>query len=603
VDVLRLTTDAPELAACWDRSRALGASPDGIPPDDGMVRGAALRDRVEALAPLEAMAVAVLGRAIGSVAQRDFLLLLADPEGVVVSTAGGGAFATTARDVRLIAGANWSERTRGTNAIGTAAVVNRELEVHGGAHFGRAYHDLVCYAAPIRGVDGTPLAVLDATSLLLAADPTVGRVIVETARAIEELIRLSAYASAGASVMRLVARTLDRIAGPALLVEARGAAIRGNADAKARFGELRKLRLDWTVLANEAANPSPHGLPLVGHGAWRMRVEPVVATDGTILAMLVVCELGHTIAPARRPVIAQDPFAAIFSEDARVTSAIAWARQLAASELPVMLLAETGAGKELFASALHTASPRARGPWHAINCGALSESLLESELFGYAPGAFTGAAREGRVGLFEAAHGGTLFLDEVAEMSPAMQAAVLRVVETGTFRRVGETRLVRTDVRLVCATCRDLEALVARGAFRQDLYYRLKGASVRIPPLRERTDIVALATHLLDGAATLDDDAAAALARYAWPGNVRELKNALAVARVASGGRPWLERGDLSPEITAAAAVVPLEELERDALRKTLAAVGGNVSEAARQLGVARSTVTRKLKKLRDRAR
>src|SRR5206468_2049604 len=159
---------------------------------------------------------------------------------------------------------------------------------------------------------------------------------------------------------------------------------------------------------------------------------------------------------------------------------------------------------ELFAQAIHAASPRGAGPFHAINCGALAPALLEAELFGYAPGAFTGADRDGRTGLFHAASGGTLFLDEVAEMSAAMQAALLR-------------------------------ALVATGGFRQDLYYRLKGALVRIAPLRERTDTVALARHLL-GDVGLSAGAAEAIARYAWPGNVRELKSVLAVARIVAAG-------------------------------------------------------------------
>ncbi|HEY0252883.1 MAG TPA: sigma 54-interacting transcriptional regulator, partial [Kofleriaceae bacterium] len=290
-----------------------------------------------------------------------------------------------------------------------------------------------------------------------------------------------------------------------------------------------------------------------------------------------------------------DPFAPIFAEDPGVLTAIEWSKKLAASDVPVMLLAETGSGKELFAQAIHAASPRASGPFHAINCGALAPSLLESELFGYAPGAFTGADRSGRTGLFRAASGGTLFLDEVAEMSPAMQAALLRVLETQTYRRVGDTRLERTDVRVLCATCRDLPALVAAGSFRQDLYYRLKGAIVRIAPLRERTDVAALAEYLAEQ--PISDEALAAIGRFTWPGNVRELKSVLAVARVvASGGE--IEPAHLPEEV--AAQTVPqtgIAEIERDALVRALAAAGGNVSEAARALGVARSTVHRMKKR------
>jgi transcriptional regulator with PAS, ATPase and Fis domain len=238
----------------------------------------------------------------------------------------------------------------------------------------------------------------------------------------------------------------------------------------------------------------------------------------------------------------------------------------------------------------------------AVNCGALAASLLETELFGYAPGAFTGAERGGRAGLFHAARGGTLFLDEVAEMSPAMQASLLRVIETGTFRRVGDTRLERTDVRVICATCRDLSAMVHAGTFRQDLYYRLKGATVRIPAVRERTDVLALAEHLLGSAVTLAPAAATAIARHSWPGNVRELKSTLAVAQLHADGAAWIELAHLPPELATAPAPAESGELdlvERDALRKAVAESGGNLSVAARRLGVARSTLYRMLRRHR----
>ena len=298
-----------------------------------------------------------------------------------------------------------------------------------------------------------------------------------------------------------------------------------------------------------------------------------------------------------------DAFSPIFAEDAEVQAAIAWSRRLATSELPVMLLAETGAGKELFARAIHLASARATGPLHAINCGALAPSLLETELFGYAPGAFTGAERGGRTGLFHAARGGTLFLDEVAEMSPAMQATLLRVFETGTFRRVGDTRLERTDVRVICATCRDLATMVEAGTFRQDLYYRLKGATVRIPALRARTDVLALAAHLLGPGVVLAPAAASAIARHPWPGNVRELKSLLAVAQLQADGAAWIELEHLPPELAtvrAASATGALDVMERETLHKVIAESGGNLSVAARRLGIARSTLDRMLRRHRS---
>jgi len=357
---------------------------------------------------------------------------------------------------------------------------------------------------------------------------------------------------------------------------------------------LAALGLDWRALLGEALAPQDGGMPIaLGRGAWRLRLEPVAAPNGIIVAVLAVLEPGVVVrALERKPARRADPFAAIFADDATIAASIEWSRKLAASDVAVMLLAETGSGKELFAQAIHAASPRGAGPFHAINCGALAPSLLEAELFGYAPGAFTGADRAGREGLFHAASGGTLFLDEVAEMAPAMQAALLRVLETGAYRRVGDTRLARSDVRVLCATCKDLGALVAAGSFRQDLYYRLKGAVVRIAPLRERTDIAALAQHLL-GDISLSTEAAEAIARYAWPGNVRELKSVLAVARVVASCASRIELAHLPQELVAMPPPASIADVERDALVRALATAGGNVSEAARALGIARSTVHR----------
>jgi transcriptional regulator with PAS, ATPase and Fis domain len=278
------------------------------------------------------------------------------------------------------------------------------------------------------------------------------------------------------------------------------------------------------------------------------------------------------------------------------------------------LLAETGTGKELFARALHAASPRADGPFVALNCGALAAGVLESELFGYAPGAFTGALRGGSVGKLGAANGGTLFLDEIAEMPDALQAALLRVLDDGVYHRVGDNRPSRADFRLVCATCRDLPALVEQGAFRRDLFYRVHGGCITIPSVRERDDRVFVARGLLARLAApappleLTADAEAWIAEHDWPGNVRELKTALVHAVAMSGGEPITRA--CFPRVLVArpgggrSAVGPgaplsarsRDDVLRDAVREAMRASQGNVTEAARRLGVARSTIYRSLR-------
>lgn len=599
--------------ARWRRSRALGASSDGAPVDDALVRGEDLKLRAEHVEMLDVLGASALARATAQVSAHDFVLLLADADGVVVRSAGGGDFRTEAERVRLIEGASWGEPVRGTNAIGTAASEGRPTIVLGRAHYGRSYHRLACYAAPVLDPSGRVAAVLDATSTIEHATPQVGDAVFAAAGALTELLRLEAYASAGGAMLRVLSRALDRSDAPAMLVEPPGRITRMNASARTLLsgapagGQARALiGLDWATLEAEAFTPTAGGRPIGPD--LRAHVEPLVGASGAPLALIVHLEPRSSSTPRPAPPRppqrrASVPFAEIVCEDPTLTDAIEWARLVAASELPVMLLAETGAGKELFAKAIHAASPRAAGPFVAVNCGAIAPSLLESELFGYAPGAFTGADKRGRPGLFHAASGGTLFLDEVAEMPLAMQAALLRVLESGRYQRVGDTRPEESDVRVVCATCRDLEGAIEAGTFRRDLYYRLKGAALRIPALRDREDVIPLARALLAQRAarlglpapTLSIDAERAIAAHDWPGNVRELISTLDVALVAARGAPELDASHLpiDPPERPEPPRGGLLRAEAEALRAALAKYRGNVSAAARELGIARSTLYR----------
>ncbi|HEX9639908.1 MAG TPA: sigma-54-dependent Fis family transcriptional regulator [Candidatus Krumholzibacteria bacterium] len=286
-------------------------------------------------------------------------------------------------------------------------------------------------------------------------------------------------------------------------------------------------------------------------------------------------------------------------------------RRVAQVDSTVIITGESGSGKERIARLVHEESPRATGPFIAVSCGAITETLLESELFGHARGAFTGATHD-RPGLFEAANGGTLLLDEVGEVSPGMQVKLLRALQEREIRRVGENRSRRVDVRVVAATNRDLAHAVSAGAFRGDLYYRLKVVELHVPPLRERkADILPLARVLLAEAAVrmkrriadLTPRAADQLLRYAWPGNVRELENAMerAVA-LASASRVQVE--DLPEEIRQACPVPlvtggpvrPLEEIEKEYILASLRLNGGNQTRTAAQLRIGSATLYRKLK-------
>ena len=283
------------------------------------------------------------------------------------------------------------------------------------------------------------------------------------------------------------------------------------------------------------------------------------------------------------------------------------ARRVARVDSTVLITGESGVGKERVARLIHQESTRTAGPFIAINCGAVAENLLESELFGHVRGAFTGASQD-RVGLFEAASGGTLFLDEIGEVSPAMQVKLLRVLQEHEVRRVGENKNRRVDARVVAATNRDLAAEVRAGRFRQDLFYRLRVIDLEVAPLRDRKDdILPLArTFLVEMVERIKSDvtaftprAAQALTRYSWPGNVRELANAIERAVVLSTSTR-IDLADLPDEIRGVSRSVSsprsLDEVERDHILSTLNAAGGNRSRAAAELGIGIATLFRKLK-------
>ncbi|HWM87644.1 MAG TPA: sigma-54 dependent transcriptional regulator, partial [Kofleriaceae bacterium] len=288
----------------------------------------------------------------------------------------------------------------------------------------------------------------------------------------------------------------------------------------------------------------------------------------------------------------------------------------APTDATVLILGETGTGKELTARSLWQQSKRGDMPFVPVNCGALAEHLVESELFGHRKGAYTGADRDHK-GLFEVASGGTLFLDEIGELNKNVQVKLLRFLESGEIRRVGDTEPFKTDVRVVCATNRDLERETAEGRFRQDLFFRVSVAVVRLPPLRERRDdLVALVNHFAtEHGIKVSSEAMAILTSYEWPGNVRELRNVMLSASALSDGAFLHPRdfiffsggsgasgagGRRAREPTLEGLPLAgrtLEQIESTAIRQTLKQVGGNKTKAARALGIAPSTLYAKLKK------
>jgi two-component system response regulator FlrC len=390
------------------------------------------------------------------------------------------------------------------------------------------------------------------------------------------------------------------------------------------FTDLRMPGLDGMALLRKtrAESPETEVVVLTAHGTVAGAVEamklgafdyldkPLSGPDELRLVTSRAMERRHLREDAQRMRPSEDGEPVIIAEDRAMQAVMGQVRKVAATDATVLLLGESGTGKEVLSRALHRESKRAGGPFVAVNCAAISDSLLESEMFGHEKGAFTGAVSNHR-GRFELADRGTLFLDEVSELRPQLQAKLLRVLQERRFERVGGSRTIEVDARIVAATNCDLTEEMRAGRFREDLYHRLAVFPIRIPPLRERlADIIPLAEELLLRIArqlgcptlTLDDGARTRLATYAWPGNVRELGNVLERAAILSEGTLLGAELILTGPLAATsqhlgdATGEKLEDLEKDAIRRMLALTGGNRKRTAARLGIGLRTLYDKLK-------
>lgn len=574
------------LTESWRRAREAGIDParSGDPGATAIGTELERRRRLPMIARVVVEAEALL---IGGTPELDpdIRLAIVDAEGVIVATFGGGDFTRRADAVGFRPGRRWTEADRGTNGIGTALIIGDAVLVRSAAHVERQLHQLASVGVPVHAPDGSVIAVL---GLLLPRD-LVGqrpaRPLRVAARAIERMLAAGDGLGAWSPLPETLERLIARSDAPALLFESPGTIraaspaghamlerLRGDSTARSLADGVTVeglLGMGWAALAEAAAERGDDPLPVAIGGRederYLMHLEGIARQDGEIRVVLGLLErprprraAGHLREVSVRTIVGSDP---TFIEAKRT------AEQFARTDLPVLLVAETGAGKEVLARAIHDSSPRATEPFVAINCGSLSPQLLESELFGYGPGAFTGARPEGHDGKIQAAERGTLFLDEVAEMPPALQSSLLRVLEDGSYYRVGETILRKADIRIICATWRDLPSMIHDERFRQDLYYRIKGACIVIPPLRRRTDISDIVNFLLDKLcfemklpqARFTKDAMAMVKQFPWPGNIRELRSAVHHALVLGDGRRMLHPEHLPAEIRehAPAAMPP----------------------------------------------
>ncbi len=588
------------------------------------------RELLEASQPVMASARELL-------AETGTVMVLTDGAGVILNLEGDPRLRDAAANIHLLSGASWSELACGTNAIGTAIEVGQPVQIHSAEHYCSGIKRWSCSANVIRDpYDGTILGVIDVSGLSDTFNRHSLALVVATAGRIEN--RLAQHEMGFR--LRLLDHCMDRLSGAAadgvIVFDRRGRAVKANGaatdalvDLQRQRGEppaseLSRLRLSWREEAD-----LPDELPSWMRPEW---LEPVVK-DGERLGVLLRLPgrraAPSRVLPGREPASGEEgraedgAFARIVGEAAILRQAVGRARQLGKSRAPVLLLGETGVGKDVFAQCLHGASAARNGAFVALNCGGFSRELLTSELFGYVEGAFTGARRGGMVGKIEAADGGTLFLDEIGEMPKDLQPHFLRVLESGELYRVGETRPRKVNFRLVAATNRDLRSEVEAGRFRMDLFYRVAVTSIAIPALRERaSDIPLLAAHLVRELARrqgleprpLSPGAIDALQAYAWPGNVRELRNVIEGMLLTAEGEELTE-ADIPDEIrspaggavvvSAGPAMPPecrpgltgMENAERVALLRAMQAHRGNLTAVARDLGIAKSTVYAKLRR------
>ena len=395
-------------------------------------------------------------------------------------------------------------------------------------------------------------------------------------------------------------------------------------DGLAFLNEVRERKIDLRVLLVTAYGSIESAVEAMRVGADDYLTKPVDLYElrQRVTNLVEKEQLKEEVSTLREMLDKRYGFESIIGRSGPMERLFEQMKMVAPTRSSVLIIGESGTGKELVANALHRASPRRNDRFLAINCGAIPSDILESELFGHERGAFTGAVTR-KIGKFELAHRGSLFLDEISELYPELQVKLLRVLEERQVMRVGGSELIDVDFRLIAATNRDLEKEVAEARFREDLYYRLKVVTLRIPPLRERPgDLPVLAEHFLTAfcqehgkpPVQLSAEALEVLARYAWPGNVRELRNVLESAVIFHQGQE-ITPADLPAEVRGSTAVSAagspvqavvgqprtMDEIERQAILETLQRTGGHRARAADLLGIGLRTLQRKLKEYKDR--
>ena len=627
---------APLILRSWERCLRFGLTEQHPLPGVESLDRIALKTEQDRNRYLLTQGRPIMEHVFEQIRQSGSMVVLADANGLLLETVGDPDFVDRADRITLMAGASWDENQRGTNAIGTALAEEAPTEVLGAEHFLEHNGFLTCCACPIFGPDGRVIGVLDISGdyrsqqrhtlgLVRMSSAIVEKRLFETIHARDILVCFHSRADyLGSPKEGLAAVSPD---GQVQAMNRNGLELLG-------IRQVDAVRRDFSIVFESNLSALVDRLRGNTQGSCEISVNGKqihVQLRGQLPPLSIAGRVYDEPTALRPPPRRQESAAAqltldtLNTGDARLQAAIDRSRRILGRDIPILIQGESGAGKEMFAKAFHNSGPRQSGPFVALNCASIPETLIESELFGYQGGAFTGARKEGAPGKIQQAHGGTLFLDEIGDMPLNLQARLLRVLQERCVTPLGSTRAIQVDISLVCATHRKLREEVARGSFREDLYYRLNGMCVTLPALRERTDIRQMVGKLAAAETgnrspvRFSESAMQALENYAWPGNIRQLFNVIRVAiALLDDGETLISETHLPEELFESLPIAPsvplgnsdvwaaapldnagsLEEIGRLAALRTLEAAGGNISAAARQLGISRNTLYRKLGRL-----
>lgn len=574
--------------------------------ESSILTPAQLRERLDAQEALIEASKDVLPFLVRYLKGKRYIILLCDGEGYILKSVGHPPFLSKAQTVHLSPGANWREDVKGTNAIGTALAEKRPVQVIGWEHYVRENHFLNCWATPILNANGEPAGILDISGETGGEDERLAEIVLMGGKMIEQNLKMLELQNKVRFCQEGIKIAGDMLREGFVTINNRGEISNINEAGCRMLGYKRE-----EVIGRHASEVFSAATGLLIREKFRSPQGDNTGTSVNSCFSQVVDEYGSVLGAVgvMRPGLQAVRSETYWVGRSELTRKVFdQAAKAAASLSTVLLLGESGTGKEVLARYIHNMSERKNGRFVAINCAAIPATLIESELFGYVEGSFTGARKGGQPGKLELAQDGTIFFDEIGDMPLHVQASLLRVLQEKEICRLGDTKTRKVNARIVAATNKDLKTLVDEGKFRLDLYYRLKVVTLELPPLRHRKeDILDLAPHFVIKASSaqgkrplpVSDEVYAHLLTYDWPGNIRELENCIE-CMVAMAEGVILTDDDLPAEIreTDCAEIQEesiLDRQTRQAILQALSQTRGKIAPAARMLGIGRTTLYRKL--------